>query len=93
MPELIGVGDLAVQRGVPLLRDPRGAADLDGGVAAQPFPRRVRVGAGRLAGRRGFRRTRRHRATVTFSRRFYPKTLTIRTFVRRKINNMWLSGQ
>lgn len=33
MAQLVGVGDLAIQRGVPLLGHPRGAADLDGRVA------------------------------------------------------------
>ena len=32
--QLVGVGDLAVQRGIPLFRHPRGAADLYGGIAA-----------------------------------------------------------
>lgn len=43
MPQLVGVGDLAVQRGVPLLGHPRGAADLDGGVAASAAARRLAV--------------------------------------------------
>lgn len=34
VPQLIGVCDFPIQRGVPLLRHPRGATDLDGWVAA-----------------------------------------------------------
>lgn len=33
VPQLIGIGDFPIQRGVPLLRYPRGTTDLDGGVA------------------------------------------------------------
>lgn len=43
VPELVGVGDLSVQRGVPLLRDPRGPADLDGGVATHAAGGGLRV--------------------------------------------------
>lgn len=34
VPQLIGIGDFPIQRGVPLLGYPRGTTDLDGGVAA-----------------------------------------------------------
>lgn len=34
VPQLIGVGDFSVQRGVPLLGDPCGSTDLNGGVSA-----------------------------------------------------------
>lgn len=34
MPQLIGVCDFPIQRGVPLLRHPCGTTDFDGGVAA-----------------------------------------------------------
>lgn len=46
MPQLIGVCDLPVQRGVPLLRHPRGTADLDGGVAAQTLTGAISLGLG-----------------------------------------------
>ena len=54
VPQLVGVGDLSVQRGVPLLGDSGGAADLNGGVSAQTFNRalsmRLGVGPGGRAG-------------------------------------------
>lgn len=33
--ELVGIGDLSVQRGIPLLCDPRGTADLNSGVSTK----------------------------------------------------------
>lgn len=53
MSQLVGVGDLSVQRGIPLLRDPRGTADLDGGVAAATAAWRLAVVVVRAGGVRG----------------------------------------
>lgn len=46
VPQLIGVCDFPIQRGVPLLRHPRGATDLDGWVAAQGFASTISLGLG-----------------------------------------------
>lgn len=48
--QLVGVGDFPIQRGVPLLRHPRGTADLDGAVTADAFASALRL---RLRGRPG----------------------------------------
>lgn len=54
VPQLVGVGDLSIQRGVPLLRDSCGSADFDAGVSAYSFAAAVTgLRSGRVSGYRG----------------------------------------
>lgn len=46
MPQLIGVCDFPIQRGVPLLGHPCGTTDLDGWVTAYGFTSKISLGLG-----------------------------------------------
>lgn len=52
--ELVGVGDLPFQRSIPLLGDPRGSADPDGGVT-MPFTVVATPPSVQRGGRGGYR--------------------------------------